>query len=87
MIRTAPLHPLGPSHGFAPALFALLLLTAAGVATAGETGADASPRPGAVRVGDPAPDFTLRSSVGVPHSLGGRRGQGPVVLVFFRGTW
>ncbi len=42
---------------------------------------------GAVRVGEPAPDFTLQSSGGDTYTLADRQGDRNVVLVFFRGTW
>ena len=41
----------------------------------------------AVEVGEEAPEFTLRSIDGTEHRLADRRGKGPVVLIFFRGTW
>jgi peroxiredoxin Q/BCP len=37
----------------------------------------------AVRVGDPAPDFTLPSATGEPVSLGDFRGRSEVVLFFY----
>ena len=40
-----------------------------------------------VRVGDPAPDFTLESETGVPTTLSDFRGRANVVLVFYRGRW
>ena len=40
-----------------------------------------------VRVGQPAPDFTLPSAAGAPVSLTGLRARGPVVLSFYRGRW
>ena len=43
--------------------------------------------PAAVRVGEPAPDFTLPDAAGAPVSLASFRGQTPVVLVFYRGYW
>ena len=41
----------------------------------------------AVRVGAPAPDFTLPDAEGRPVSLAKFRGKKPVVLVFYRGYW
>jgi AhpC/TSA family protein len=41
----------------------------------------------AVRVGAPAPDFTLPDAEGRPVSLAEFRGKKPVVLVFYRGYW
>jgi hypothetical protein len=40
-----------------------------------------------VRVGQPAPDFTLPNADGRPVSLAALRGPGPVVLSFYRGRW
>ena len=40
-----------------------------------------------VKVGQPAPDFTLPDTEGVPVSLGALIAAGPVVLSFFRGRW
>ncbi len=40
-----------------------------------------------VKVGDPAPDFTLESLDGRYIALSGFRGQKNVVLVFYRGYW
>ena len=43
--------------------------------------------PVVLRVGEPAPDFTLTDAAGRPMSLADYRGQKPVVLVFYRGYW
>jgi cytochrome oxidase Cu insertion factor (SCO1/SenC/PrrC family) len=43
--------------------------------------------PTALRVGEPAPDFTLPDAQGRPVSLADFRGKKPVVLVFYRGYW
>lgn len=40
-----------------------------------------------VKVGDPAPDFTLEALDGRRISLSSYRGQKNVVLVFYRGHW
>lgn len=40
-----------------------------------------------VRVGDPAPDFSLRSLAGPAVTLSDFRGEKNVVLVFYRGHW
>jgi len=40
-----------------------------------------------VKVGSPAPDFTLPNASGGPVSLKGLLGRGPVVLSFYRGRW
>ena len=46
-----------------------------------------SPRTSPVAVGDTAPDFTLQDASGKKVSLAASRGQRPVVLVFYRGSW
>ena len=40
-----------------------------------------------VKVGQPAPDFTLEDSDGKKISLANYRGKQNVVLVFYRGHW
>lgn len=40
-----------------------------------------------LRVGEPAPDFTLPDSTGAAVSLASFRDRTPVVLVFYRGYW
>jgi len=40
-----------------------------------------------VKVGAPAPDFTLPNVAGQPVSLAALRARGPVVLSFYRGRW
>ena len=40
-----------------------------------------------VKVGAPAPDFTLPNAAGQPVSLAGLRARGPVVVSFYRGRW
>lgn len=40
-----------------------------------------------LRAGDTAPEFVLPSVSGDPVSLHGRLSDGPVVLVFYRGSW
>jgi cytochrome oxidase Cu insertion factor (SCO1/SenC/PrrC family) len=40
-----------------------------------------------IKVGDPAPDFTLEAETGTPVTLSQFRGQKPVILVFYRGHW
>lgn len=45
------------------------------------------PGPAVLRVGAPAPDFTLPDASGTPVSLASFREQKPVVLVFYRGYW
>jgi peroxiredoxin len=43
--------------------------------------------PVAIKVGEPAPDFTLADASGKPVALAAYRGKKPVVLVFYRGYW
>jgi len=43
--------------------------------------------PPILRVGQPAPDFTLPDAAGRAVRLADYRGQKPVVLVFYRGYW
>ena len=43
--------------------------------------------PTVLRVGEPAPDFTLPDATGAPVSLASFRERTPVVLVFYRGYW
>ena len=40
-----------------------------------------------VKVGQPAPDFTLEDSEGKNVSLADYRGKKNVVLIFYRGHW
>jgi cytochrome oxidase Cu insertion factor (SCO1/SenC/PrrC family) len=40
-----------------------------------------------VKVGQPAPDFTLENMDGKPVSLSDYRGKKNVILVFYRGQW
>ena len=40
-----------------------------------------------LKVGEPAPDFTLPDATGAPISLASFRDKAPVVLVFYRGYW
>jgi hypothetical protein len=40
-----------------------------------------------VKVGDKAPDFTLKNTEGQDVSLSTLIGDGPVVLTFYRGKW
>jgi cytochrome oxidase Cu insertion factor (SCO1/SenC/PrrC family) len=43
--------------------------------------------PSVLRVGEPAPEFTLPDASGAPVSLVSFRERTPVVLVFYRGYW
>lgn len=40
-----------------------------------------------VKIGEPAPDFTLPNAAGHPVSLAELRARGSVVLSFYRGRW
>ena len=40
-----------------------------------------------VKVGDKAPDFTLKDTEGQDVSLSSLLGDGPVVITFYRGNW
>jgi peroxiredoxin len=40
-----------------------------------------------LRMGDPAPDFTLPAANGSAQALSEALRHGPVVLEFLRGTW
>ena len=43
--------------------------------------------PMVLRLGEPAPDFTLTDAAGRPTSLADYRGKKPVLVVFYRGYW
>ena len=43
--------------------------------------------PTVLRLGEPAPDFTLTDAAGRSTSLADYRGKKPVLLVFYRGYW
>ena len=40
-----------------------------------------------IKVGDMAPDFTLKNTANVDVSLSGLLDRGPVVIGFYRGKW
>lgn len=42
---------------------------------------------GVLKVGDPAPEFTLPNGDGRLISSGDRLRQGPLVVLFYRGKW
>ncbi len=76
---------------FRPIVLAIALLVGTGTAIA-----QLGPKDGAnlsatdldrVKVGQPAPDFTLTNMDGKPISLSDFRGKKAVVLVFYRGHW
>jgi hypothetical protein len=50
-------------------------------------GARVPDAPTALRVGEPAPDFTLPDAAGQPVALADYRGRKPVILIFYRGYW
>jgi cytochrome oxidase Cu insertion factor (SCO1/SenC/PrrC family) len=64
----------------------MLTLAAAGPSSAQDP-ADHAAEAAAVRVGEPAPDFSLPASDGKTYHLADLRGKKPVVLVIFRGVW
>jgi AhpC/TSA family len=43
--------------------------------------------PVVLRLGEPAPEFTLTDAAGRRMSLADYRGKKPVILVFYRGYW
>lgn len=63
--------------------FAYLL--AAAVVLCGASEAQEST--GLLEVGSTSPNFELASLDGENHALAERTGEGPTVLVFFRGAW
>ncbi len=84
MSHTQARQPRRTLRAFVPILAALILGPVAALATSGEATAAGS---AGIRVGEPAPDFTLESSDGTTYTLSKRAGKKNVVLVFFRGTW
>ena len=77
-----------------PALAAVLMCLSAAGAAAQDV--QLGPRDGAglppvdtgrVAIGDPAPDFALRSLAGPTITLSEYRGKAIVILVFYRGHW
>ena len=72
-------------------LFALTLLLVQTTAPAQTAPKDGDKQAAAdldrVKVGQPAPDFTLEDSDGKNVSLADYRGKKNVVLVFYRGHW
>jgi len=71
--------------------FSLLLFLIASVSIAQlgpKDGAELSPTDlERVKVGSPAPDFTLENIDGKAVSLADFRGKKSVVLIFYRGQW
>lgn len=55
-----------------------------------ETAPEAAPiqaRRGPLDVGEPAPEWSLDDATGTRRALGALRGAGPVVIVFYQGSW
>jgi cytochrome oxidase Cu insertion factor (SCO1/SenC/PrrC family) len=69
--------------------FALVISAAPAFGQLGpKDGADLAPTQlDRVKIGQPAPDFTLEDSDGNPITLSDFRGKKSVVLVFYRGYW
>ncbi len=69
--------------------FALVISAAPAFSQLGpKDGADLAPTQlDRVKIGQPAPDFTLEDSDGNPITLSDFRGKKSVVLVFYRGYW
>ncbi len=66
---------------------ALALLTALATPVVAEKAPSTQPaEKEGTELGRTAPDFTLPTSAGGSYTLS-EHGDGPVVLVFFRGTW
>lgn len=75
--------------GFAAAIIFLVSLVSFAYAQLGpKDGADLTPTDlDRVKVGQPAPDFTLENLGGTKITLSDFRGKKNVVLVFYRGHW
>ena len=54
--------------------------------TANQSLAEALPNPG-IQVGEKAPNFTLKNSLGKDITLYKELEKGPVILIFYRGAW
>ena len=69
--------------------FAVLLLSSAASAQLGpKDGPDLAPTDlNRIKVGQPAPDFSLEDVNGNPVTLSDFHGKRSVVLVFYRGYW
>ena len=69
-------------------MFAVLLVFSQGAVSAQTGSKEEVPTDlDRVRVGQPAPDFTLEDSDGKSISLADYRGKKNVILVFYRGYW
>jgi cytochrome oxidase Cu insertion factor (SCO1/SenC/PrrC family) len=69
--------------------FALLMFSVSAFAQLGpKDGADFTPTDlNRIKVGQPAPDFTLEDAEGRATTLSSFEGKKSVVLVFYRGYW
>lgn len=77
-----------PSRHRAAAAFGLAALLSMGViADSPAAPAETDNEPSEVAQGSPPPDFTLTDTDGKAHHLAALKGEQPVVLVFYRGTW
>lgn len=74
-----------PHPRTAAVLASLALVSAFATSARAQTAVQAAPA--AVKVGEPAPDFSLAGSDGKTYRLADLRGVKPVVLVIFRGVW
>jgi cytochrome oxidase Cu insertion factor (SCO1/SenC/PrrC family) len=73
---------------FSLSLFILLLSQPAFAQLGPKDGASLPPTDlKRIKVGEPAPDFTLQNQQGNAVSLSDYRGKKKVVLVFYRGQW
>jgi cytochrome oxidase Cu insertion factor (SCO1/SenC/PrrC family) len=70
-------------------VLALLIFSApVGAQLGPQDGADLAPTDlNRIKVGQPAPDFTLEDSDGKAITLADFRGKKSVILVFYRGYW
>lgn len=78
-----------PSRHRAAAAFGLAALLSIGAIAGSPAAAPAETdnEPSEVAQGSPPPDFTLTDTDGKAHHLAALKGEQPVVLVFYRGTW
>jgi cytochrome oxidase Cu insertion factor (SCO1/SenC/PrrC family) len=77
------------SRRLAALAFAILIVSAPAIAQFGPTdGKDLTPTDlNRIKVGQPAPDFTLEETNGKAIKLSDFRDKKTVVLVFYRGYW
>ena len=62
-------------------------LASVALSSAGVRSEESPAQPERVEVGQEAPLFELESLDGTQQSLEALRGESPLVLIFFRGTW